>query len=87
MQINHKQWLNEFEVNARDRRYQFWERNPLSVDLYSEPVFIQKLNYVHMNPVREKWKLCSIPERYLYSSALFYETGIDNWGFLTDYRM
>jgi putative transposase len=46
-------------------------------------VFIQKLNYIHQNPVRAG--LCSHAEEYKYSSAKFYETGIDNGGFLTHF--
>src|SRR6478735_1723909 len=80
---NHPQVLSKFEVNAKDRRYQFWERNPLSVDLYTEAVFIQKLEYIHLNPVQAQ--LCSLPEEYWYSSARFYEIGIDDFGFLTHY--
>ncbi len=34
--------LEKFKVKASDREYQFWERNALSVDLWSRPVFIQK---------------------------------------------
>jgi putative transposase len=30
--------LSEYLVNAKDRRYQFWERNSLSVNLWSEKV-------------------------------------------------
>ncbi len=42
--------LNEFVVEAKDRGYQFWKRNSLSIDLRSEKVFIQKQNYIHNNP-------------------------------------
>ena len=35
------------------------------------------------NPIRED--ICNFPEEYKYSSALFYETGIDNWRFLSNY--
>jgi putative transposase len=76
--------LNQYLVNAKDRKYQIWERNALSVDLWSEKVLIQKLRYIHENPVRAD--LCKYPEEYKYSSALLYKTGIDNWGFLTHYR-
>src|SRR5438552_3330643 len=76
--------LNQYLVNAKDRKYQIWERNGLSVDLWSEKVLIQKLRYIHENPVRAG--LCKYPEEYKYSSALLYKTGIDNWGFLTHYR-
>jgi putative transposase len=44
-----------------------------------------KMDYVHNNPVQQKWQLCVLPEEYYYSSALFYYTGVDNWGFLSHY--
>ncbi|MDB5132908.1 MAG: hypothetical protein JWR02_2657 [Mucilaginibacter sp.] len=77
--------LSQFLVNAKDRQYQFWERNALSVDLWSEPVFEQKLDYIHNNPLQDKWQLALYPEDYKYSSARFYETGIDEFGLLTHY--
>lgn len=82
--IFHPDVLEKFRVDAKDRRYQFWERNPLSVELRNYKVFVQKLEYVHANPVRAG--ICSFPEDYKYSSASFYETNVDNWGFLTHYR-
>ena len=77
---NHPRVLSHFFVDAADRKYQFWERNPLSVEIWSEKVLKQKLRYLHENPVRAG--LCRFPEEYKYSSALFYKTGIDHWGFL-----
>ena len=44
--------LAEYKVDAADREYQFWERNPLSIELYSEKVLLQKLHYLHRNPVK-----------------------------------
>ena len=84
LQKNHLEVLAQFKVDAKDREYQFWERNALSIELRNHPFFIQKLDYIHWNPV--KAGMCKLPEEYKYSSALFYETGIDNWGFLTHYR-
>jgi hypothetical protein len=84
MAKHHKNELMGFKVNAKDRKFQFWERNPLSVDLWSREVLIQKLKYIHENPVRVGF--CRRAEDYKYSSALFYETGVDNWGFLTHYN-
>ena len=83
LRINHPLVLEKFKVNASDRKYQFWERNPLSVELMSSKVYQQKLNYLHQNPVRAG--LCKVPHQYKYSSALFYKSGIDNWGFLSHY--
>ena len=81
LSIHHPQVLERFKVKAKDRQYQFWERNPLSVDLHSHAVFLQKLEYIHWNPV--KAGLCSLPEEYKYSSARFYWMGEDEFEFLT----
>ncbi len=77
--------LNKFFVGAADRQYQFWERNPLSIDLFNEAFFIQKLIYIHNNPLNDPWNLVQCVEDYKYSSAAFYETGLDEFGLLTHY--
>jgi REP element-mobilizing transposase RayT len=82
---NNDQALSQFRLNTSDRQYQIWERNALSVDLWSEPVFMQKLDYIHNNPLQHKWQLAKYPEDYKYSSAKFYETGDDEFGLLTHY--
>ena len=78
--------LNNFLVNSKDRQYQFWERNSLSVGLWTQEVFIQKLIYIHNNPLKDPWNLVVYPEDYKYSSAKFYETGVDDFGLLTHYK-
>jgi hypothetical protein len=59
---NHKDELQQYLVNEKDRKYQFWERNALSVEIWTEKVFLQKLKYIHENPVRLGYTviLCSI---------------------------
>jgi REP element-mobilizing transposase RayT len=74
--------LNQFSVNAKDRNYQFWERNSLSIDLWTHDVFMQKMDYIHNNPLQEKWCLAEFPEDYKYSSAKFYYSGHDEFGIL-----
>ena len=81
LQFNHQNVLKVFEVNAKDRKYQVWQRNLLSIDLWTKEVFIQKMEYIHNNPVTAG--ICIYPEQYKYSSAKFYETGEDEFGFLT----
>ena len=84
LEKNHPQVLPHFKVKAKDRQYQFWERNALGIELYTHEVFIQKLDYLHYNPV--KAGLCQYPEDYHYSSAKFYYTGIDDFGILSHYN-
>lgn len=68
-------------VNAKDRKYQVWERNSLRIPLWTPAVIKQKLNYIHQNPV--KAGLCQFPEDYHYSSASFYHTNNSPWEFVS----
>ena len=43
--------LEKCRVNKKDRAFQIWKRNQLSVELSSQKVFLQKLEYIHYNPV------------------------------------
>ena len=84
LQKNKPVILETFKSDANDRTYQFWKRRALSIELRTDKVYQQKLEYIHWNPIQAG--RCRLPEEYKYSSALFYHTGIDNWGFLTHYR-
>ncbi len=81
MKKNHPAVLQKFLINAKDRKYQIWERNPLSLDLLTKEIFIQKVTYIHYNLVEAG--LSGYPEKYKYSSAKFCETGVDEFGFIT----
>jgi putative transposase len=76
--------LEKCKVNKTDREYQISKREPLGIELFTETVFNQKLDYIHNNPVAAG--LCKLPEEYHYSSALFYEHGIDHFNMLTHYK-
>lgn len=75
-----------FLVNKTDRIYQFWQRNPLPIEIMSREMLEQKLNYIHLNPLQEHWNLASDPNNYLYSSCSFYEQNDNKYDWLTDYR-
>ena len=72
--------LDDLLVQSKDRKYQIWERNPLSIPLWSGRVINQKLDYIHYNPVEAG--LCKFPSEYIYSSAGFYYYGDQRWSFL-----
>jgi putative transposase len=69
---NHAEDLKDIMVNAKDRKYQFWERNPLSVEICSEKVLLQKLKYMHENPVRAVYvniqMIINTPQRYFINT-------------------
>jgi putative transposase len=74
--------LLSYKIKHSTREHQFWQRNALSIELYSQKVFEQKLEYIHNNPIAEKSSLVNEPFQYKYSSAKFYETETDEFGFL-----
>jgi len=52
---------------------QFWERRFHDFNVWSQQKKIEKLAYMHMNPVKRE--LVSDPRTWPWSSFLFYETG------------
>lgn len=85
LQKDNPRFLEEFYVGANDRKYQIWERTPLTSRLTSVELVEQKIIYIHANPIRGNWNLANEITEYKYSSARFYYEGIDDWGFLTHY--
>jgi len=61
--------LEQYKVTAANKQFEFWQRDSLAVELYSLPVAIQKLDYIHNNPLAAHWQLCKHPTDYRYSSA------------------
>ena len=67
-----KEWmLDLFEFSAkqhkRNEKYQIWTHENHAELIYSDKFIIQKINYIHDNPVRAG--IVENPEDYLYSSA------------------
>lgn len=83
---NHPKVLEFFKVDLKDRKYQFWKYNSLSIELYTEAVIEQKLIYIHNNPIVNKWRLANLAEEYRFSSAAFYLQENKEWCFLTHYK-
>ena len=81
----HPKVLEHFKSENKDRKYQIWKYNSLSIELYSEKVFEQKLDYIHNNPIQAKWSLAKLPEDYKYSSAGYYYNGKFKYEFLSHY--
>ena len=84
LQKNHPDMLAQYKVKSKDRKYQIWKRNALSIELITDKVYQQKLDYIHYNPVNAG--LCNFPEEYRYSSASLYELNKTEWEFLTHFN-
>jgi putative transposase len=65
-------WLFERagKSNSNNTNYQFWQQHNKPVELSTNEMLEQRLNYIHNNPVEAG--IVSEPEHYLYSSAINY---------------
>lgn len=54
----------------RNELLQLWKHDNHAVEIHSDHFFLQKLNYIHLNPVRAG--LVRDAEQYIYSSAADY---------------
>ena len=63
-----KEWLLEHFKTAEGIR--FWRSDNKPIELWSNNVIDQKINYIHQNPVEEG--LVFKAEDYMYSSAVDY---------------
>ena len=56
----------------KGQQHQVFEESFDAKPIYHRQFLIQKVNYIHLNPVRGKWKLRDQWEDYEHSSARFY---------------
>ena len=74
-QESRRQWLEwvlhkQGEFNPRNTHIQLWQQPSHNVELLSQEMAQQKLDYIHQNPVRAG--ICYRAEDYVYSSASCY---------------
>ncbi len=86
LKLAHPELYSSFLVDESDRNVRIWQRDPLAILMDNKLKVEQKIEYIHLNPLQNHWNLCARPEDYKWSCAEFYATGMDKFGFLTDYR-
>lgn len=59
-----------------NRQYQFWQSDNHPVEVFTLPFAIQKLQYIHANPVEEGWVAESADYPYSSASNYFHEIGL-----------
>lgn len=89
-QESRKEWLlwmfeREGKKNATTSKRQFWQQHNKPIELWSEKVIKQKIDYIHNNPVESGF--VTNPLDWKYSSARNFQDDhtileIDNAGFL-----
>jgi len=69
LKLNHIEIHRTIFVGVKDINYQFLERNPLPIPLYTQKSVEQKINYIFVNPINSKWNLANVQQYYEYFSA------------------
>ena len=87
-QESRKEWMlwlfkRAGEHNSNNENYQFWQQNNHPIELSTEEMFDQRIDYLHYNPVESG--AVTNPQDYLYSSAIDYYT--DQKGLLPIYGL
>lgn len=78
IQESRKEWLlwmskRTAAKSSNVKSYQFWQHNNQPIELWSEKVIEQKVDYIHYNPVEAGF--ITGPEYWKYSSAIDYAGG------------
>lgn len=63
--------LNQYKVDWHSRKYNFWQPKSDWFALNQASTIEQKLNYIHLNPMRGKWSLVNDPTEYYIPRAGF----------------
>jgi hypothetical protein len=66
--------LKYLEAQKRDhqRLHSVWQ-DIQAKNIFTNEFLIQKMEYIHSNPIRKKWALVTDRADYRYSSACFYD--------------
>lgn len=80
-QLNNRDLLTRLSDDVTDREkkkgqlHNVFEESFDAKPIFTEAFMFQKIEYIHLNPVRGKWNLAEDFIQYPHSSASFYETG------------
>ncbi len=78
--------LAKLRIQERDNRHKHsvYEHHPNAIRITGEDAFMQKVNYIHLNPVRAG--LVDHPDEYLFSSSRqWHGKALENEPLVTDH--
>lgn len=85
MNVQCSDLVKYFKAGKGIRKYRIWRKKPKSMPLQSKSQISNALMYVHHNPSFDRWGLVKSETEFKWSSAGYYDSGIDPFGFLTHY--
>ncbi len=66
------------EESNRKKKHRVFEVSSDIKACYTQRFLIQKLEYIHSNPIRGQWHLAPTAEEFLHSSAGYYELNVEH---------
>jgi putative transposase len=77
-QESRKNWMvwifqSAGKKNSNNKNHQFWQQDNHTIELSTNAMIDQRLQYIHMNSVKKR--IIDEPEHYVYSSAKDYSGG------------
>ena len=82
---NFESCVAKLRIQRRDRQHKHsvFQHHPNCFEIFGEDKMMEKVNYIHLNPVRAG--LVKLPDEYLYSSATqWHHKAIENEPLLVD---
>jgi REP element-mobilizing transposase RayT len=76
----------QYKDREKGQLHSVWKDSFDIKECRTEKFLLQKLQYIHNNPVTGKWKLASSSIDYVHSSALFYLNGQQQLFSVVDYE-
>jgi REP element-mobilizing transposase RayT len=76
----------EAKDRSRGKKHEIWKAGFDVKPCRTEKFLLQKLNYIHQNPVSGKWRLAASAKEYAHSSARFYLHGVQQHGHVVHYE-
>lgn len=84
----HEQSLSKLRIQMRDRKHKHavFQHHPNAFEIYGEDTMMQKVNYVHMNPVEAGY--VEHPNEFRFSSARQWNgRALEDEPLLTDHKL
>ena len=67
----HDSALKNYVVDVSDRSHNIWLRDPLAIKIFNLEMLVQKMDYMHLNPIQPHWLLCNQHAEYRFGLRVF----------------
>ena len=81
--FNNNNYHENFMSIRKDRNYKIWKQPKGNLKIKGKKILINKIKYIHNNPIKGDYKSVNDIIDYYFSSAFAYSMELSNFAFLT----